>query len=84
MATSRVDSDEPRAASVGKNNHGYKSERHGDDNGRFCWLESLPPCVAMDVGEMVDAAIAGLDGGEQVSIPSLPDAADREAYEAAR
>ena len=38
----------------------------------------------MNVDEMVDAAIVGLDRGEQVTIPSLPDMADREAYEAAR
>jgi uncharacterized protein len=30
----------------------------------------------MDVDEVVDAAITGLDRGEQVTIPSLPDAAD--------
>jgi hypothetical protein len=33
---------------------------------------------------MVDAALAGLDQGELVTIPSLPDAADWQAYEAAR
>ena len=38
----------------------------------------------MDVDEMVDAALAGLDRGESVTIPSLPDMADWEAYEAAR
>ena len=37
----------------------------------------------MDVDELVDAAIVGLDRGEQVTIPSLPDVADWEAYEAA-
>lgn len=47
-------------------------------------IESLPPDMVMEVDEMVDAAIAGLDGGELVTIPSLPDAADWEAYEAAR
>jgi uncharacterized protein len=47
-------------------------------------IESLPPDMVMDVDEMVDAAIAGLDCGELVTIPSLPDAADWEAYEAAR
>ena len=33
---------------------------------------------------MVDAALAGLDRGEIVTIPSLPDIAQWEAYEAAR
>jgi short-subunit dehydrogenase len=33
---------------------------------------------------MVDAALAGLDQGELITIPSLPDAADWEAYESAR
>lgn len=47
-------------------------------------IASLPPSVLMDLDEMVDAAIAGLDRGEQVTIPSLPDIADWEAYEAAR
>jgi short-subunit dehydrogenase len=47
-------------------------------------IASLPPSVVMDVDEMVDAALAGLDSGELVTIPSLPDMADWEAYEAAR
>jgi short-subunit dehydrogenase len=38
----------------------------------------------MDVDEMVDAALAGLDQGELVTIPSLPDAAEWRAFEAAR
>jgi uncharacterized protein len=33
---------------------------------------------------MVDAAIAGLDQGEFVTIPSLPDVEQWEAYESAR
>jgi uncharacterized protein len=33
---------------------------------------------------LVDAALAGLDQGELVTIPSLPDAADWDAFEAAR
>ncbi|MNG42137.1 hypothetical protein D3C84_1318080 [compost metagenome] len=33
---------------------------------------------------MVDAALAGLDSGEVVSIPSLPDAADWQAFIKAR
>jgi hypothetical protein len=38
----------------------------------------------MDVDEMVDAALAGLDRPETVTIPSLPDIFQWEAYEAAR
>src|SRR2546428_7863945 len=38
----------------------------------------------MDVDEVVDAALVGLNRGETVTIPSLPDIADWEAYEAAR
>ncbi len=47
-------------------------------------LGSLPPGIVMDVDDMVDAALAGLDRGELVTIPSLPDVAQWEAYEAAR
>jgi hypothetical protein len=38
----------------------------------------------MEVGEMVDAALAGLDQGEAVTIPSLPNAADFDAFTQAR
>ena len=37
----------------------------------------------MPVDELVDAALAGLDQGETVTIPSLPDTADWDALEAA-
>ena len=47
-------------------------------------LASLPPDIVMEVDDMVDAALAGLDRGETVTIPSLPDMAEWEAYEAAR
>jgi short-subunit dehydrogenase len=40
--------------------------------------------MVMDAGEMVDAALAGFDQGELVTIPSLPDAADWQAFVAAR
>ncbi len=33
---------------------------------------------------MVDAALAGFDAGEVITIPSLPDAADWQAFENAR
>src|SRR5215207_6267144 len=38
----------------------------------------------MKADAMVDAAFAGFDQGELVTIPSLPNVADWEAYEAAR
>jgi uncharacterized protein len=47
-------------------------------------LEHLPSEIVMQTDDMVDAALAGLDQGELVTIPSLPDAADWQAYEAAR
>lgn len=53
-------------------------EKAGTDIG------TLPPSMVMEVDEMVDAALVGLDRGEAVTIPSLPDIADWEAYEAAR
>jgi len=47
-------------------------------------LEEVPSGMVMKAEEMVDAALAGFDRGEFVTIPSLPDIADWEAYEAAR
>lgn len=47
-------------------------------------LEDLDPERTMDVDELVDAALAGLDAGELITIPSLPDAADWAGYQAAR
>lgn len=47
-------------------------------------LETIPASMVMDVNEMVDAALAGLDLGEVLTIPSLPDNADLEHYLAAR
>jgi hypothetical protein len=47
-------------------------------------VEHLPNEIVMSTADMVDAALAGLDQGELVTIPSLPDAADWQAYEAAR
>ena len=44
----------------------------------------LPSGIVMQADDMVDAALAGLDQGEYVTIPSLPDVADWDAYEAAR
>ncbi len=38
----------------------------------------------METGDMVDAALAGLDQGERVTIPALPDIADWTAFKTAR
>lgn len=47
-------------------------------------VEHLPGEIVMRAEDMVDAALAGFDQGELVTIPSLPDVADWNAYEAAR
>lgn len=47
-------------------------------------LDSLPAAMVMDVGDMVDAALAGLDMGETITVPALPDMADLDALLAAR
>lgn len=47
-------------------------------------IASLPANSVMEAGEMVDAALAGLDQGELVTIPSLPDASDWARFEEAR
>lgn len=52
--------------------------RSGDD------LSAFPANMIMNPGELVDAALVGLDRGELVTIPSLPDVADWEAFTAAR
>ena len=38
----------------------------------------------MSAEDLVDAALAGFDLGEIVTIPALPDSADWQAFEAAR
>jgi len=47
-------------------------------------IEHLPQQIVMSAGDMVDAALAGFDQGEFVTIPALPDAEQWESYEAAR
>ena len=47
-------------------------------------LQTIPASMVMDVEEMVDAALAGLDLGEVLTVPSLPDTADLDAFLAAR
>jgi short-subunit dehydrogenase len=44
----------------------------------------LPPERIMDVDEMVDAALKGLELGERITIPSLPDAQQLADVESAR
>lgn len=45
---------------------------------------SYPPEAVMSAEELVDAALAGLDQGELITIPSLPDAADWERISSER
>ena len=47
-------------------------------------VEDLPQEIVMTTEDMVDAALAGFDQGEFVTIPSLPDAGQWQSYEAAR
>lgn len=47
-------------------------------------IAAIPPEMVMDVEVMVDAALAGLDMGEAITIPALPDRGDLDAYLAAR
>jgi short-subunit dehydrogenase len=44
----------------------------------------VPAAMVMSVDDMVDAALAGLDLGEAVTIPSLPETSDFKAFLAAR
>lgn len=44
----------------------------------------LPEGIVMQADEMVDASLAGLDLGELITIPSLPDVQEWENYDAAR
>lgn len=47
-------------------------------------VHQLPPQIVMLADDMVDAALAGLDLGEIVTIPSLANEAEWDRYEAAR
>jgi short-subunit dehydrogenase len=47
-------------------------------------VDNLPASMVMRSDDLVDAALAGFDQGETVTIPSLPDAAHWASYEAAR
>jgi short-subunit dehydrogenase len=47
-------------------------------------IAKLPKTIVMAAEEMVDAALSGLDQHELITIPSLPNAADWEAFDSAR
>ncbi|GLQ49858.1 SDR family NAD(P)-dependent oxidoreductase [Dyella flava] len=47
-------------------------------------ITALPAQIVMPAQDMVDAALAGFDQGELVTIPALPEAADWQAFESAR
>jgi short-subunit dehydrogenase len=47
-------------------------------------VDAILPGRVMDAGDLVDAALIGLDRGEVVTIPPLPDEALFDAYNAAR
>jgi short-subunit dehydrogenase len=47
-------------------------------------VRNLPTAIVMAAEDMVDAALAGLDQGETVTIPSLPDKAEWDRFDAAR
>ncbi len=53
-------------------------ERSGID------LSGFPASMIMGVDELVDAALVGLDRGELITLPSLSNEADWEAFQAAR
>lgn len=47
-------------------------------------VENLPKEIVMSAEDLVDAALAGFDAGEFATVPSLPNAEDWNAFEAAR
>ncbi len=47
-------------------------------------VSNLPAEIVMSAQDLVDAALAGLDQGETVTIPPLEDKSEWDAYEAAR
>ncbi len=46
--------------------------------------QNMPKTMVMTAEDMVDAALGGLDKGELVTIPALPEQSEWDAYEAAR
>lgn len=47
-------------------------------------VRNLPAEIVMSADDLVDAALAGLDQGETVTTPSLPDKAEWDRFDAAR
>ncbi|QSI32573.1 SDR family NAD(P)-dependent oxidoreductase [Variovorax sp. RKNM96] len=47
-------------------------------------VQHLPSAIVMSAEDLVDAALAGLDQGEKVTIPSLPSQDEWDAFDAAR
>lgn len=47
-------------------------------------VTNLPRDIVMTADDLVDAALAGLDANELITIPSLPDAGDWQRFDAAR
>ena len=47
-------------------------------------VDQLPAEIVMSAEDAVDAALAGLDAGEPITLPSLPDHTDWQAFEDAR
>jgi uncharacterized protein len=53
-------------------------------NGSGVELKDLPAEIVMNVDEMVDAALAGFDQGEYITLPALPDISDWQRLAKAR
>jgi uncharacterized protein len=47
-------------------------------------VSNLPQSIVMTAADMVDASLAGLEQGELVTIPALPELADWDTFESAR
>jgi len=47
-------------------------------------VEHLPAQIVMTAEDLVDAALAGFDLGEKVTLPSLPESSDWDTFEASR
>jgi short-subunit dehydrogenase len=47
-------------------------------------VEELPAHIVMNAEDLVDAALAGFDLGETVTVPSLPESSDWDTFEANR
>src|ERR1700675_579578 len=47
-------------------------------------LETPPGGIVMSAQDMIDAALAGLDQAELITLPSLPELVDWNAFEATR